>query len=34
MTIAATGLPFDDIRKLMQDLPGADRDAVAQVPRP
>ena len=30
MTIAATGLPFDDIRKLMQDLPGADQDAIAQ----
>ena len=30
MTIAATGLPFDDIRKLMQDLPAADPAAVAQ----
>ena len=30
MTIAATGLPFDDIRKLMQDLPAADFAAVAQ----
>ena len=30
MPIAATGLPFDDIRKLMQDLPVADQDAVAQ----
>ena len=30
MTIAATGLPFDDIRKLMQDLPVADLAAVAQ----
>jgi len=30
MTIAATGLPFDDIRKLMQDLPGADLAAAAQ----
>ncbi len=30
MTMAATGLPFDDIRKLMQDLPVADRDVVAQ----
>jgi nicotinate-nucleotide--dimethylbenzimidazole phosphoribosyltransferase len=30
MTIAATGLPFDDIRKLMQDLPTADLAAAAQ----
>ena len=30
MTIAATGLPFDDIRKLMQDLPVADLAAAAQ----
>ena len=30
MTIAATGLPFDDIRKLMQDLPAADTAAAAQ----
>jgi nicotinate-nucleotide--dimethylbenzimidazole phosphoribosyltransferase len=30
MTIAATGLPFDDIRKLMQDLPEADLAAAAQ----
>ena len=30
MTIAATGLPFDDIRKLMQDLPVADKDVIAQ----
>jgi len=30
MTIAATGLPFDDIRKLMQDLPAADPAAAAQ----
>jgi nicotinate-nucleotide--dimethylbenzimidazole phosphoribosyltransferase len=30
MTIAATGLPFDDIRKLMQDLPTADQDAIAK----
>jgi nicotinate-nucleotide--dimethylbenzimidazole phosphoribosyltransferase len=30
MTIAATGLPFDDIRKLMQDLPVADQGVVAQ----
>lgn len=31
MTIAATGLPFDDIRKLVQDLPAADLAAAAQV---
>ena len=30
MIIAATGLPFDDIRKLMQDLPAADQRIVAQ----
>ena len=30
MIIAATGLPFDDIRKLMRDLPLADRDVVTQ----
>jgi nicotinate-nucleotide--dimethylbenzimidazole phosphoribosyltransferase len=30
MTIAATGLPFDDIRKLMQDLPAGDLAAAAQ----
>ena len=30
MTIAATGLPFDDIRKLTQDLPAADLAAAAQ----
>ena len=30
MTIAATGLPFDDIRKLMEDLPVADLSAAAQ----
>lgn len=30
MTIAATGLPFDDIRKLMRDLPVADLAAAAQ----
>lgn len=30
MTIAATGLPFDDIRKLMQDLLAADPAAAAQ----
>ena len=29
MTIAATGLPFDDIRNLLKDLPAADADAVA-----
>ncbi|MGB3139315.1 MAG: nicotinate-nucleotide--dimethylbenzimidazole phosphoribosyltransferase, partial [Aestuariivirga sp.] len=28
--MAATGLPFDDIRKLMQDLPAADPAAAAQ----
>ena len=30
MTIAATGLPFDDIRKLMQELPAGDLSAIAQ----
>jgi nicotinate-nucleotide--dimethylbenzimidazole phosphoribosyltransferase len=30
MIIAATGLPFDDIRKLMQNLPVADQNVVAQ----
>lgn len=30
MTIAATGLPFDDIRRLMEDLPAADKDAIDQ----
>ena len=30
MTNAATGLPFDDIRNLMRDMPGPDRDAVAK----
>ncbi len=30
MTNAATGLPFDDIRSLMRDMPGPDRDAVAK----
>jgi nicotinate-nucleotide--dimethylbenzimidazole phosphoribosyltransferase len=30
MTIAATGLPFDDIRKLMRDLPARDENCVAQ----
>ena len=29
MTNAATGLPFDDIRKLVKDIPGPDQDAVA-----
>lgn len=29
MTNAATGLPFDDIRKLVKDMPGPDLDAVA-----
>jgi nicotinate-nucleotide--dimethylbenzimidazole phosphoribosyltransferase len=28
MTNAATGLPFDDIRNLLKDLPGPDLDAV------
>ncbi len=30
MTIAATGLPFDDIRRLMRDLPAADLEAIGQ----
>jgi nicotinate-nucleotide--dimethylbenzimidazole phosphoribosyltransferase len=30
MTNVATGLPFDDIRSLMQEMPGPDRDAVAK----
>lgn len=30
MTIAATGLPFDDIRRLMRDLPGPDAEAIRQ----
>jgi nicotinate-nucleotide--dimethylbenzimidazole phosphoribosyltransferase len=30
MIIAATGLPFDDIRKLMQDMPAADHGVIAQ----
>jgi nicotinate-nucleotide--dimethylbenzimidazole phosphoribosyltransferase len=30
MTIAATGLPFDDIRRLMADLPSANREAIDQ----
>lgn len=29
MTNAATGLPFDDIRNLVKDVPGPDLDAVA-----
>ena len=29
MTNAATGLPFDDIRNLVKDIPGPDDDAVA-----
>lgn len=29
MTNAATGLPFDDIRKLVKEVPGPDLDAVA-----
>ena len=29
MTNAATGLPFDDIRRLVKDIPGPDLDAVA-----
>ena len=29
MTNAATGLPFDDIRRLVKDIPGPDPDAVA-----
>lgn len=29
MTNAATGLPFDDIRNLVKDIPGPDGDAVA-----
>jgi nicotinate-nucleotide--dimethylbenzimidazole phosphoribosyltransferase len=31
MTNAATGLPFDDIRNLMKDLPGPDLDAVRKA---
>jgi nicotinate-nucleotide--dimethylbenzimidazole phosphoribosyltransferase len=31
MAHAASGLPFDDIRGLMADLPPADRDAAAQA---
>ena len=30
MTNAATGLPFDDIRNLLKDLPGPDLEAVRQ----
>ncbi len=33
MTAAATGLPFDDIRRLVATLPGADADAVDAVRR-
>ena len=29
MTNAASGLPFDDIRNLVKDIPGPDADAVA-----
>ena len=31
MTNAATGLPFDDIRNLLKDLPGPDEEAVAKA---
>jgi nicotinate-nucleotide--dimethylbenzimidazole phosphoribosyltransferase len=31
MTNAATGLPFDDIRNLLKDLPGPDLDAVRKA---
>jgi nicotinate-nucleotide--dimethylbenzimidazole phosphoribosyltransferase len=31
MTNAATGLPFDDIRNLLADLPGPDREAVQKA---
>ena len=31
MTNAATGLPFDDIRNLLKDLPGPDQDAVRKA---
>ncbi len=31
MTNAATGLPFDDIRNLLKDLPGPDADAVRKA---
>lgn len=31
MTNAATGLPFDDIRNLLKDLPGPDLDAVSKA---
>ncbi len=30
MTIATTALPFDDIRNLVKDLPGPDRDAAGK----
>lgn len=30
MTNAATGLPFDDIRNLLKDIPGPDQEAVAR----
>ena len=30
MTNVATGLPFDDIRSLIREMPGPDRDAVAK----
>ena len=31
MTNAATGLPFDDIRNLLNDLPGPDPEAIAKA---
>lgn len=31
MTNKATGLPFDDIRNLLKDIPGPDADAVAKA---
>jgi nicotinate-nucleotide--dimethylbenzimidazole phosphoribosyltransferase len=31
MTNAATGLPFDDIRNLLKELPGPDQDAVRKA---
>jgi nicotinate-nucleotide--dimethylbenzimidazole phosphoribosyltransferase len=30
MTIVPTGMPFDDIRALLRDLPGPDREAIAK----
>ena len=33
MNRAATGLPFDDIRRLLRDFPGPDMDAAASVRR-